>query len=88
MGKAVFLVLYLWHGASIYRGGLGGPQVVVQPMPSLSACEAVGKATKDVADSQRPFPDTSFWHKEPCCQPEYRPSVSLPAVYRCIEVPQ
>lgn len=87
MGKAVFLVLYLWHGAREGNSGLGGPQLLVQPMPSVAACEAVGRAAKEMADGQRPYPTASFtldngW------QPLYRTSYSLPAVYRCVEVPR
>lgn len=79
--KAVFLVLYLWHGAKEGYAGLGGPQLVVQAMPSLAACEAVGSAAKQLADNSRPYPAESY-HGD-----LYRSSVAIPAVYRCVEVP-
>jgi hypothetical protein len=89
--KTVFLILYFWH-ADQYRSGInngggiglnGGPVLRIEQMPSVSACEVIGKAVKDLVDQQRQGPP-SRWQDY---QPERNGAHSgLPAVYNCVEV--
>ncbi len=79
MSKTVFLIVYLWHAtnhrADYNQGGTGGPAISIHKMPSLAACEAVGKAAKELTDS-----------KGPTASIEPEAFHSAPTVYRCIEV--
>ena len=78
MGKAVFLVLYLWHG-----GSRGGPALTVASMPSLAVCEAVGAAAKALVDRQPKDHERRDWLTTAASE-----GLGVPAVYRCIEVPR
>lgn len=63
--KTVFLILFIWHGQT-YKSGyshinmaypvalaaVGEPRLQIESVPSLSACEALGAAIKDMADAQ------------------------------------
>lgn len=80
--KTVYLVLYLWHAAREGNAGLGGPQLTIQPMPSVQVCEAVGAAAKALADAQRPYPAADF--RSPPPDGTYRANYSPPAAYRCV----
>lgn len=74
--KFVYLILYLWHSAEAGRDALGGPSLVVVPMPSLIVCEKVGGAAKQFADERR---HRSLYGEAPLLQ-------GRPADFRCIEV--
>lgn len=54
--KSAYLILYFWH--SIYggynQGGTGGPVVQIISMPSMSICETIGKAAKEMIDKAKP----------------------------------
>lgn len=82
--KIVFLILYLWHAAGVddYSGGSGGPALTITQMPSIAACEDVGRLAKETADAAAPeYPNAGRGYSR------FRFTVK-PAVYRCVEVPK
>lgn len=74
-----YLVLYAWHASTSWAAGFaaGGPLLVALPMPSAGACEAVGRAMKEMVDAAAP----------PSKEGGSVPAPSGPAVYRCVVVP-
>ena len=81
--KSVFLIMYLWNAAARCNAGscahaAGGPAFQMVAMPSLSACEAVGLAAKQMIDVSRPDPSLNrAWDN---------PMMSPPTAFRCVEV--
>ena len=79
MNQLVYLILYLWH-ADVWPGarggGTGGPVLVIQQVPTVTACEQLGKATKELTDHLRPEPVAAAISSRN----------SPPAAYRCVVV--
>lgn len=83
--KTVFLIVYLWHasGAGDYSGGSGGPALTIAQMPSLAACEVVGRVAKETVDQNGPeYPNAGAIGRY---EPPFRFTVK-PSAYRCVEV--
>lgn len=83
--KIVYLVIYLWQADQATHEGQpntvvamnGGASVHIEPMPSLAACEAVGRAVKDLADANHPrFAEHPYHHIA---------NLSTPTAFRCVE---
>lgn len=78
MSQLVYLILYLWHAdvSHTYRGGTGGPALTIQQVPTIAACEQLGRAAKELADGLRPAPVAITIDS----------MNSPPAAYRCITI--
>ena len=81
---SVYLILYLWHATfTTDPKAIGGPQLSITRVDSLSACEALGKAAKELADAARPEPreslDATYWWR-------HLAFTSPPASFRCVVV--
>lgn len=81
---SVYLILYLWHATFTNDPkAIGGPQLVITRVDSLSACEALGKAAKEMADAGRPEPRESL---DPILYNRHLAFASPPASFRCVMV--
>lgn len=84
--NTVFLILYLWNASGSQNrnaGGTGGPAFQMIAVPSLPACEALGKAAKELIDANRPDKAPALYWKDD--RGEHDPTFnSPPTVYRCV----
>ena len=81
--KTAFLILYFWHAnARMYVQSTamnGGPVLQFVQMPNLAACELVGRTAKQMTDESAPRWQNESWR-------DAVTSMSVPTVYRCVEV--
>lgn len=78
MMQTVYLVMYLWHAAAEDMGrSAGAPVLSIVQMPSISACESVGRAAKALADNGAPLADPARGST----------MIPRPASFRCVSVP-